>query len=142
MCRLSEWCRDHQTTAPLYDREAVGAEGDAFFMFCLAKGVKETGRGGSREEAQEQAATKVLAKVEERERCRRVSSLASVLNTKRLSLEEPVSFLAKLALDQSFQVTRGHHGACVVIPGFVQRVHRRGPGTVRLPGKAQRWTAG
>ena len=31
------------------------------FMFCLAQGVKDTGRGGSRQEAMQQAAAKVKA---------------------------------------------------------------------------------
>jgi len=105
---LAEWCRQHQLQPPLYDREAVGpsTQGeDTSFMFCLANGVKDTGKGRSREEAQQQAAEKVLSNLQARAQGRKKSTMISRLHTRRISLEEPVSFLAKIAQDQSFQVS-------------------------------------
>jgi len=105
---LAEWCWQHQLPPPLYDREAVGpsTQGeDTSFMFCLANGVKDTGKGSSREEAQQQAAKKVLCKLQARAQGRKTSTMISRLHTRRISLEEPVSFLAKIAQDQSFQVS-------------------------------------
>jgi hypothetical protein len=106
MSKLSQWCGTAEVPAPLYDREAVGveSEGSSFTMFCLAEGVKETGGGRDREEAMQEAAGKVLAQLE-RARARKKSiDLMASLHTRRLSLEEPVSYLAKIAHDQSFEV--------------------------------------
>jgi len=105
---LADWCRQHHLQPPLYDREAVGpsTQGeDTSFMFCLANGVKDTGKGASREEAQQQAAEKVLSNLQACARGRKTSTMISRLHTRRISLEEPVSFLAKIAQDQSFQVS-------------------------------------
>jgi hypothetical protein len=105
---LAEWCWQHQLPPPLYDREAVGpsTQGEVTsFMFCLANGVKDTGAGPSREEAQQQAAKKVLCNLQARAQGRKTSTMISRLHTRRISLEEPVSFLARIAQDQSFQVS-------------------------------------
>merc|ERR1711928_320962 len=66
---------------------------------------KDTGKGRSREEAQQQAAEKVLSNLQARAQGRKKSTVISRLHTRRISLEEPVSFLAKIAQDQSFQVS-------------------------------------
>jgi hypothetical protein len=65
MSELAEWCRLAEVPAPLYDREAVGVEGGgtSITMFCLAGGVKETGRGRGRAQALQRAAGKVLTKL-------------------------------------------------------------------------------
>ena len=104
---LQAWCWDHTITPALYDREAVdvsGTKATSYTMFCLVEGVKDTGRGGSREEAEQEAARKVLAKLVAAARARKTSSLMNSLHTRRLSLEEPVSFLERVAEDQRIQV--------------------------------------
>merc|ERR1712133_61701 len=99
---LAQWCWHSKLPAPVYDREAVvGVENgeNVYFMFCLALGIKETGSGRSREEAQQEAARKVLNRLEQK------AGLNPKEEVRRSSLDEPVSFLAKFAQDRSFQVS-------------------------------------
>ena len=65
MTRLASLCSKATISGPVYDREAVGVEHDErFTMFCMAKGVKDTGKGMSKMEAMQEAAAKVILRLE------------------------------------------------------------------------------